>query len=396
MLKYGSIFVVTMMVCFWGGICVGGLLKGISLQELFAEKGTKMVEYAGIMLVGVVLIFPVVLLSVTAHEFGHFLFGRLSGYGFVSFRVLNWVLLRDNGRRRVKRFSIPGTLGQCLMAPPEKPISRIPSTAYFLGGVAMNFLLAPVAAVVWWYVPSESVVGKWIVVPSMLLLAIVNSFLLLTNGIPMCVGGIANDGENALSMKKNTTEKMAFMLLLRINSALQSGKRLKELPREWLADVEVLVAEGMLSRNLALYKLALMCDLYQFQEALELMEELHQSKQYTGILQYELECEITFLSLVLGRKEQAMTLWNQKPLRRYTEEMQSSSSSKCRLLWAVAKYQECDEAKAQRIFAHLQSNADDFLMAGEVKSDIAIIRHLTATDVPSEGEESETPAAGIH
>ena len=57
MLKYGSIFVVTMMVCFWGGICVGGLLKGISLQELFAEKGTKMVEYAGIMLVDVVLIF---------------------------------------------------------------------------------------------------------------------------------------------------------------------------------------------------------------------------------------------------------------------------------------------------------------------------------------------------
>ena len=35
-------------------------------------------------------------------------------------------------------------------------------------------------------------------------------------------------------------------------------------------------------------------------------------------------------------------------------------------------------------------------MAGEVKSDIAIIRHLTTTDVPSEGEESETPAAGIH
>ena len=65
MLKYGSIFVVTMMVCFWGGICVGGLLKGISLQELFAEKGTKMVEYAGIMLVGVVLIFPVVLFYLT-------------------------------------------------------------------------------------------------------------------------------------------------------------------------------------------------------------------------------------------------------------------------------------------------------------------------------------------
>ncbi len=175
-LKFGSIFVVTMMLCFVVGLCVGGLLRGISLQELFVEKGAKILDFAGIMLVFVVLLFPVVVLSVTAHEFGHFLFGRLSGYGFVSFRVLNWVLLRDNGRRRVKRFSIPGTLGQCLMAPPEKPISRIPSTAYFLGGVVMNLLLAAVAAVVWWYVPSESVVEKWIVVPSMLLLAIVNSF----------------------------------------------------------------------------------------------------------------------------------------------------------------------------------------------------------------------------
>ena len=128
-LKFGSIFVVTMMLCFVVGLCVGGLLRGISLQELFVEKGAKILDFAGIMLVFVVLLFPVVVLSVTAHEFGHFLFGRISGYEFVSFRVLNWVLLRDDGRWRVKRFSIPGTLGQCLTVPPEKPISDIPSTA---------------------------------------------------------------------------------------------------------------------------------------------------------------------------------------------------------------------------------------------------------------------------
>ncbi|MGM9869112.1 MAG: hypothetical protein ACI30R_05750, partial [Sodaliphilus sp.] len=235
------------------------------------------------------------MLSVTAHEFGHFLFGRLSGYEFVSFRVLNWVLLREGGRWRVKRFSIPGTLGQCLMVPPEKQISDIPSTAYFFGGVAMNLLLTTVAALLWWWLPAESAVGKWLLVPLLLLFIIVNTFMLLTNGIPMCVGGIANDGKDALSMHKNAKEKRAFVLLLRMNAAIQSGKQLKELPEQWLADVDVASAEGLLSRNVALYKLAAMCDLFQFREALELMEELHQSQKYTGILQYELECEMVFL-----------------------------------------------------------------------------------------------------
>ncbi|MGM9869111.1 MAG: hypothetical protein ACI30R_05745 [Sodaliphilus sp.] len=57
-LKYGSIFVATMMVCFVVGLCVGGLLRGISLQEMFVEKGAKIVDFAGIMLVFLVLFFP--------------------------------------------------------------------------------------------------------------------------------------------------------------------------------------------------------------------------------------------------------------------------------------------------------------------------------------------------
>lgn len=376
-LKFGSIFVVTMMLCFVVGLCVGGLLRGISLQELFAEKGAKILDFAGIMLVFVVLLFPVVVLSVTAHEFGHFLFGRLSGYEFVSFRVLNWVLLRDDGRWRVKRFSIPGTLGQCLMVPPEKPISDIPSTAYFLGGVAMNLLLATVAALVWWCMPAESAVGKWLLVPLLLLFIIVNTFMLLTNGIPMSVGGIANDGKDALSMHNNAKEKRAFVLLLRMNAAIQSGKQLKELPEEWLADVDMTSADGLLTRNVALYKLAAMYDLFQFREALTLMEVLHQSQKYTGILQYELECEMVFLYLVLGQKEQAIALWENKELQQYAENMKSCSTAKWRLMWALAKYEECDEDKAQQMFTHIQSHATEFLMAGEVKSDIAIITHLT-------------------
>ncbi|MGM9869091.1 MAG: hypothetical protein ACI30R_05645, partial [Sodaliphilus sp.] len=112
-------------------------------------------------------------------------------------------------------------------------------------------------------------------------------------------------------------------------------------------------------------------------------------QKYTGILQYELECEMVFLYLVLGQKEKAMALWENEPLRKYAENLKSCSTAKWRLMWALAKYEECDEAKAQQIFTHIKTHASEFLMTGEVKSDIAIITHLTthpANSIPDTDE----------
>lgn len=376
--KYAVIGFVWLLVCFLIGICVGGLISGRPFTEVMLLAKANVLTFIIVVVVFAIASYPVVVLSSALHEFGHFLFGKWSGYRFVSFRVVNLVLLREDGKWRVKRFPIPGTMGQCLMVPPERPIAQIPDAWYLLGGVLMNLLLVATAAAGLCGIDTSTDVDKMVLKPILISRTLlINAFLLLLNGIPMRVGGIANDALNAVSLRKQLQEKRAFVLLLRINAAMQSGTRLKDMPREWFADIDVASTEGFLIGNLALYKVALLYDLCQFPEALELMETLRGSCNMAGVLKNEMDCELVFLYLVTGKKEQAMELWNNKQLRRNAELMKVSSTSKWRLLWALAKYHDADETKAKEIFTHIQTHAHRYLMIAEVKSDIAIINALT-------------------
>ena len=53
------------------------------------------------------------------HEAGHLVFGLMTGYKFCSFRVASFMWLKENGKLKLKRLSVAGTGGQCLMSPPD-------------------------------------------------------------------------------------------------------------------------------------------------------------------------------------------------------------------------------------------------------------------------------------
>ena len=66
-----------------------------------------------------------VVLNIAIHEGGHLVAGLLTGYKFVSYRFFNWTLIRKDGRLRWRNFELAGTAGQCLLAPPDKPLEQI-------------------------------------------------------------------------------------------------------------------------------------------------------------------------------------------------------------------------------------------------------------------------------
>ena len=70
-------------------------------------------EMVGIFAGSIVCTLVAFVLQIVLHEGGHLLFGLLSGYRFVSFRIFNWTLIRQEGKFRLKRFGIAGTGGQC-------------------------------------------------------------------------------------------------------------------------------------------------------------------------------------------------------------------------------------------------------------------------------------------
>ena len=72
-----------------------------------------------------------------------------------SFRVGSYMLVEQDGRLHLKRLSIQGTGGQCLMGPPDLVDGRIPYRLYNLGGALANTLVALVAAALAFALPQR-------------------------------------------------------------------------------------------------------------------------------------------------------------------------------------------------------------------------------------------------
>lgn len=374
-IKYAAIFYVTAFVCYIFGLCLGGLLRGFTPIEIFVSKGSTIVDFFIVSTVMLICSYPVVVVSAALHEFGHCLFGWMSGYKFVSFRVLDRVLIRKDGKLGVKRFNIPGTLGQCLMMPPDRPIDKIPMVWYMLGGVVMNLLLLLASALILWKI-SFPVYLDMLLFCLLWMLLLVNAYLLIANGIPMQIRGVVNDAKNAILIRNNSQNKQSLVQILRVNSALQNGIMPKDMPEEWFAHIDLASVEGQIAEGMAMGKFAVMFDRFRFAESLEWMEKIYAANEMTGIMKYEYECEIVFLSLILGKKERAEELWSDEGLRKYCEALKPYSSAKWRLYWAVAKYLDNKDDEADEILAYLKENSARFLHEGEVKSDIAIIEQL--------------------
>ena len=181
-----------------------------------------------IAIVGLGLILSI-FVSITVHEGGHLVFGLASGYKFSSFRIAGLMILKRDGKLRIRTMSIAGTGGQCLMLPPEPNANgKIPVTLYNLGGVIANLVLCALFAL------GYALSLRHIVVAYVFLLsAIISMLMAVTNGIPLHVGGIANDGMNACYLSKNPISAIAFRNQLLMNAAQGEGVRISEMPDEW-------------------------------------------------------------------------------------------------------------------------------------------------------------------
>lgn len=201
----------------------GGMLLSASLFSGFFGPIEVVLGVAGILFGSYI--------SIIVHEAGHLVFGLLSGYTFSSFRIGSLMWVKQDGKINLRRFSLAGTGGQCLMNPPEEKNGRIPVILYNLGGVIANVIFAILLLLAYFLC-----VGRLnLLVLGMVFLfsAIVSFILALMNGLPLDAGGIANDGMNALHLSKDPIAAYAFRNQLLANAAQTEGKRLSEMPEEW-------------------------------------------------------------------------------------------------------------------------------------------------------------------
>lgn len=357
------------------GLVIGGLIVTIFTDTTWSEWIQKfysidMGEGLAVFIVSVVSLIISILILVPIHEVGHLVCGLLNGYKFVSFRIFNYTIIKVDGKLRIKKFGVAGTGGQCLLTPPDLPLEEIPTGWYNFGGILANIIVLVIV------LPLFLLPLNPFVTEALGVFAAMDFIMILLNGIPMMAGGVGNDGYNMRLLKRNLLSRLGIVNQLRANALIQGGTRPKDMPEELFINPEKIDYKNALEVSIPLMYSSRLLDKMEYEEALKCLESLYVHKdEIMPLYVKEIACELAFLYMRTGRTEDAEKLLD-KDLRKYVENYRKMMSSKERILCAQAFYIDKNEEKAREILSDLKARQDEYLLQGEIKSDIALMEDM--------------------
>lgn len=326
-------------------------------------------EELQILLIAEAAFFLSVLVQLVLHEAGHLIAGLLSGYRFVSFRIGSLIVVRGKEGCYLTHFSLPGTAGQCLLRPPawikkelfdQGQVLGFPVFWYNLSGVLANVIVSGLGVVllICSTVTCLQIFG--------ICLAGCGLLLILTNGIPFKLGGIANDGYNALSLKKDPKALYGFWLQLEVNARQTLGERLRDLPADWFYLPETSqLSNPLIAASGALY-FQYLRDCGHYEESDEVAGRL--LSEEAGLLplyQNELRCELLFDELTGSCRPEQIRSMCDKKLQAYRKQTKLYLS-RLRLSYAYALLYEQNEKEAAHYLELFEKRAAKSPVPGEV------------------------------
>ena len=287
-------------------------------------------------------------LCVVLHELGHLCMGKLTGYSMVSFRVGSFKLYKKNGKFALSHESIPGTLGQCIMLPPEtdEP-EKLSSVPYHLGGGLFNLLTAAFA------VPFCFLIENKYGMLFFLILFMISLYFALLNLFPTKII-TPNDGYNIKLALKNPADRRAMYHMLQISGSVDLSPG--EMPESYFEISE----DGEYSGTMKLMRAYRHLDSGEWEKAEDLFREVTSDTEKTAKY-YRLEARKELLFCMLLREAPAddiQAIFDDE-LKKYLNDRNNQSAGNLRVLCAydhiVAKDEEKAKAeydKATRLLKH--------------------------------------------
>ncbi len=333
-----------------GGACAGAGANRIS--ETLSFSGFKAFLVLLFMIFAVLILF---FITVIIHEAGHMVFGCLSGYSYSSFRIGSFILVKKQDKLVLKRFTLPGTGGQCLMKPPAYS-EDMPVVMYNLGGCLFNFIFGAVGIILA-FVFADNV----FIFPLSLAGAILNITLGLSNVLPL-KAGISTDGRNLFLLKQDSREKYALWLQLYFNAYLSEGKSLLDFPEE-LAVIpdNIDYSSYMQASGAPFIRLAWLEAKGEYEAALALCEEILEKASLIDLQKMELECEKILLAAITQGDRDIVTELFTNQLQKYVLSVRDFFVSKQAMLCAIsALYEDASEEELPKCVLPLKEQLEEF------------------------------------
>lgn len=303
------------------------------------------------------------------HEAGHLVFGLMTGYKFCSFRIASFMWLKENGKLKMKRLTLAGTGGQCLMTPPDMKDGKIPLVLYNLGGSFINIIIGAlflVGYLIFSDIPFLS--------PILLIFAAVGFMTAMMNGIPMRMGTVDNDGYNAFALSKNKEAVEAFWVQLKVAEQSSKGVRLKDMPAEWFAVPTDEAMKNSMVATRCVFTCNRLMDEEKFEEADALMAHLLEIESgIVGLHHDLLMCDRIYVELIGQNRTEVIASMMTKEQKKFMKAMKRFPSV-LRTQYALAVLEEKNVLKAETIKGDFDKAAKSYPYPHEIESERELMR----------------------
>ncbi len=322
-----------------------------------------------LLLAEVLLLYAAIFTQFLLHETGHLVFGLATGYRFSSFRIGSLMLLRSRGRLCLRRFSLAGTGGQCLMSPPEMRGGKLPFVLYNLGGAIMNLVLAALFLGLYFILRGGPLLSMFC-----LLMCVCGVGIGLTNGIPLRMSAIDNDGMNAVSLGRSPRALRAFWIQMTVNARSADGVRLRDMPEEWFEMPEKEELGNGMTAALAVLCAERLMDARDFDAAAELIDRLCAERTaIAGIHSFLLSCDRLCCELLCarGKGEEVQPLSRERLalMRRMKR-----CPAVIRTEYFCALLRERDGEKAGRLLRRFERVAKAYPYSGDIEGERELLQ----------------------
>ncbi|MGN1163651.1 MAG: hypothetical protein ACI4S4_02470 [Candidatus Ornithospirochaeta sp.] len=357
------------MLCFIF-IGAGSGLAMIPLIEYFLEgDGNLFIGIMGILIM-ISLMYVALFFEMAAHEAGHLVFGLATGYKFVSYRIGSFIFFKEEGRIKVKRYSLPGTGGQCLMEMPKYSPS-FPFVLYNAGGSIFNFLSSLLFLVIFYFCMDLPFISSFFLLSSFISLG-----LGAMNIIPLIYG---NDGSNIVAIKKSEKERKCFWCQMKMASLQNAGMRLRDMDEEVFPVRRIEDVESSMSAAALSYYASFLLDCGKIEDARKVEEELISSAFLPPVLLTLLKLDLLYGYLVLGEGKEKISSFKDKAMIKEMKAMRGLLPV-MRTEYAYALIYEGNEKKAEDIRKAFSDVASTYPYEGDVEGeeelmDLALSRY---------------------
>lgn len=352
-------------------VLLGGLL-GILIGKFFkTDSGADVSGEAAFakLILWLASIYAGCFLQIIIHEAGHLVFGLITGYRFSSFRIGSFMWLNEDSKIKLRRYSLAGTGGQCLMSPPEIADEKMPFVLYNLGGSAMNMITALIFLGAYFLCKNIPYLSLFF-----LIISLIGFASALLNGIPMPTGIVVNDGSNTKMLLKNKSAVRSFRIQLNMVEQLSKGVRIKYMPADWFTMPAPEDMNNYMTSTVAVLVENRLMDEHRFDEAAELIESLiPEGVNITELHRRILICDRLYCELIGNKNGGVIEKLRSKKQLQFIKQMQSNLSV-IRTEYAFALLWEKDEKKADTLKKSFEKHARKYPYPCDAESDRELIQ----------------------